>query len=125
MKNRSYIHGHKSHPHYLSDAKLLSLQKGVNFSTDEDELVRIIKHLSSPTKLKIYILLHKVEEITVADFAHILNITQSAISHALSDLKNLGLVESRRCGQLICYSLKKSKKSKINSYVFFDRFRNK
>lgn len=124
MNNRSYINGHESHPHYLSDAKLLSLQKGVNFSTDEEELVRIIKHLSDPTKLKIYILLHKVEEIPVTDFAHILNITQSAISHALSDLKNLGLVESHRCGQLICYSLKKSKKQN-NFYVFFNRFRNK
>lgn len=109
MFNRSYINAHKRHPHYLSDVKLLSLQKGIRLSADEEELVRIIKHLSDSTKLKIFILLHKVEEIPVTDIAHILNTSQSTISHALSDLKNLGLVESHRCGQLICYALTKSK----------------
>lgn len=107
MLNRSYTQGHEGHPHYLSDSKLLLLQKDVSFSTEEDELVRIMRNLSDPTKLKIYLLLHKVEEIAVTDLAHILNVSQSAISHDLSDLKNLDLVESHRCGQLICYSLKK------------------
>lgn len=123
MLNRSYIKIHEGHPHYLSDAKLLSLQKDVSFSTEEDELVRIIRNLSDPTKLKIYLLLHKVEEIAVTDLTHILNVSQSAISHALSDLKNLGLVECHRCGQLMCYSLMNSKKR--NRFLsFFGKFQN-
>lgn len=121
MFNHSYIKRHKDHPHYITDSKLLSLQKNISFSTDEDELVRIIRNLSDPTKLKIYLLLHKVEEISVTDLTQILNLSQSAVSHALSDLKNIGLIESHRCGQLICYSLKKLKKQ--NKFLhFFDRF---
>lgn len=105
MFNRSYIHGHIKHPHYITDAKVLSLQRNVNLSKTEEQLIRVIRNLSDPTKLKIYLLLHKVKEISVTDLTLILGLTQSAVSHALSDLKNLGLVKARRCGQLICYSL--------------------
>lgn len=120
MLNRSYILGHKNHSHYLSEAKFLSLQKGAIFSNEEDEQIRIIKNLSDPTKLKIYLLLHKVEEISVTDLSLILNISQSAISHALSDFKNLGLVKLKRCGQLICYSLASPKNI---FYEFIKKFK--
>lgn len=121
MFNRSYINGHERHPHYLTNSKLVSLQKRVSLSSEEEGLLRIIKNLSDPTKLKIYLLLHRVEEIPVTDFTWILNISQSAVSHALSDLKNLGLVESHRCGQLICYSLTKDKRQ--NKFlIFFEKF---
>lgn len=112
---------HRDHPHYLTDSRVLSLQKTVNFSLEEEKLVRIIRNLSDPTKLKIYLLLHRVEEISVTDLTLVLGLTQSAVSHALSDLKNLGLVESHRCGQLICYSLANTKKK--NKFLsFFNRF---
>lgn len=120
MLNRSYIKGHEGHPHYVTDSKISSLQKTVSFSVEEEELVRIIRNLSDPTKLKIYLLLHKVEEISVTDLTQILGLSQSAISHALSDLKNLGLVECRRCGQLICYFLSNGKK-KAKFLNFFDK----
>ncbi|MBI2593970.1 winged helix-turn-helix transcriptional regulator [Candidatus Daviesbacteria bacterium] len=122
MLNRSYIKGHEGHPHYITDSKVASLQKNVSFSGDEEELLRIVKNLSDPTKLKIYLLLHKVEEIPVTDITQILNISQSAISHALSDLRNLGLIEAHRCGQLICYSLSNGKK-KSKFLSFFERFK--
>lgn len=121
MFNRSYINGHEGHPHYLSDSKLISLQRKTSFSAEEETLVRIIRNLSDPTKLKIYLLLHKVEEISVTDLTQILDMSQSAVSHALSDLKNLGLVECHRCGQLICYSLINGKKK--NKFLsFFEKF---
>lgn len=122
MFNRSYIQEHKGHPHYFTNSKVLSLQKSANLSKQEEQLLRIIRNLSDPTKLKIYLLLHKVAEISVTDLTLTLGLTQSAISHALSDLKNLGLVEAHRCGQLICYSLtKQSKKSKFLN--FFEKFK--
>lgn len=131
MLNRSYIKGHEGHPHYLTDSKVASLQKNVKLSGDEEQLLKIIKNLSDPTKLKIYLILHKVEEIPVTDLVQVLGLTQSAISHALADLKNLGLVESHRCGMLICYSLSNGKKQKeksspyyINKFLsFFNRFK--
>lgn len=111
MFNRSYIELHKGHPHYISDSKMLSLQRMANFSDKEEEFIRVMRNLSDPTKLKIYFLLNKVKEISVNDIAQILNLNQSAISHALSDLKNLGIIDAKRCGQFICYFLKKSKDS--------------
>lgn len=122
MLNRSYIYSHRNHPHYIADSKLLSLQKRFVFSDTENELLHIVRNLSDPTKLKIYLLLHKIEEISVTDLTIVLELSQSAVSHALSDLKNLGLVESHRCGQLICYSL--TKQSRKNKFIsFLDKFR--
>lgn len=122
MFNRSYILEHKGHPHYLTDSKILSLQTKTYFSKEEDELVRVIRNLSDPTKLKIYLLLHKVEEISVTDLTQILGLTQSAVSHALSHLKNLGLIECHRCGQLICYFLINGKRK--NKFLKFFNFLN-
>ncbi len=122
MLNRSYIDGHKGHPHYIPDSKILSLQTRIKLSSEAEELLRITRNLSDPTKLKIYLLLTKVKAIPVTDITQVLGLSQSAVSHALSDLKNLGLVESYRCGQLICYSLSKGKeKNKFLS--FFEGFK--
>ncbi|MBI2596012.1 winged helix-turn-helix transcriptional regulator [Candidatus Daviesbacteria bacterium] len=122
MLNRSYIQLHKGHPHYLTDTRVLSLQKRLQLSVEEEELLRIIRNLSDPTKLKIYLLLTKVKAIPVTDITQVLGLSQSAVSHALSDLKNLGLVESYRCGQLICYSLSNGKK-KHKLLSFLERFK--
>lgn len=121
MLNRSYIQQHKGHPHYLTDSKVLSLQKVTKLSVEEEELLRIVRNLSDPTKLKIYLLLTKVKAMPVTDITQILGLSQSAVSHSLTDLKNLGLVGSYRCGQLICYSLNKAwRKNKLLS--FLERF---
>ena len=119
MINRSYINIHQRHPHYVTDSKILTLQKKFNFCYADEKLLHIVRNLSDPTKLKIYLLLHRVEEISVTDLTVILEVSQSAASHALSDLKNLGLVESHRCGQLICYSLRKTKNNKFLSFFNF------
>lgn len=108
MFNRSYINRHKGHPEYLTDKQIQSLMRKVTLSNEDTKLILIIKHLSDPTKFKIYLLLDNVQEIPVTDITNILGLSQSSVSHALSDLKNLGLVESHRCGQLICYSLIKN-----------------
>lgn len=118
MFNRSYIQQHKGHPHYLTNSKILSLQTKTYLSKEKEELVRIIRNLSDPTKLKIYLLLTKVKAMPVTDITQILGLSQSAVSHALSDLKNLGLVKNYRCGQLICYSLNRTwRKNKLLSFL--------
>lgn len=112
MFNRSYIEGHVGHSHCLTRAQIAALAKRIDFSFEEEMLLRIARHLSDPTKLKIYLLLDKVEEISVTDIGYILRLSQSTVSHALSDLKAAGIIESHRCGKLICYSLKKPKEEK-------------
>jgi len=113
--------GHKGHPHYITDSAIASLKKNIAFTSEEEEIVRTIRTLSDPTKLKIFLILHKVDEVVVKDLATILNLSQSAISHALSDLKNLRLVKCQRCGQLTCYSL--TDNTKKDKFVeFFKKF---
>ena len=121
MFNRSYIFGHEDHPHYLSNRKINELKQTLTFSGQDEEMVRVIKNLSDPTKFRIYQLLHWVDEIAVTDVALILDLSQSTVSHALADLKNLGLVTSQRCGQLICYSLPENQSTNILQ-EFINRF---
>lgn len=121
MFNRSYIYSHKDHPHYINDSRILRLKKTTALS-DNDVLTNIIRNLSDPTKMQIYLLLEKVEEISVKDIAFVLGLSHSAVSHALSDLKTIGIVKCRRCGKLICYSLNKSKK-KNKILEFLSKFK--
>lgn len=62
------------------------------------------KALSDPTRVKILYLLTQ-EECSVGHIAELLNMTQSAVSHQLSFLKQLRLVKSRRAGQSFIYSI--------------------
>lgn len=119
MFDRSYVLAHKGHPHYISNSRILYLATKADSEISEKNL-EVLKNLSDPTKLKIYLLLARVEEIPVTDIKHILGLSQSAVSHALSDLRKIGLVEAHRCGQLICYSLKNNYKKGVLS--FFEKF---
>lgn len=111
MVKRSYISDHQGHPHYFSDEKILEFRQQTQ-SLNLDDLTLILKQLSDPTKLKIYSLLSQVEEIPVTDICHVLDMNQSTVSHALSDLKLIGLVDCKQCGQLRCYYLLKQTKAR-------------
>lgn len=107
MFNRSYVQDHQGHPHYFSDQQIQALthQFGGEHNT---HLLQILKNLSDPTKFAIYQLLGSVAEMAVTDIALVLGLSNSAVSHALSDLKKLEIVECRPCGQLRCYALTQS-----------------
>ncbi|MGE7918919.1 ArsR/SmtB family transcription factor [Viridibacillus sp. NPDC093762] len=68
-----------------------------------DGVARTFKALADPTRVKILYLLSQ-EECSVGHIADVLNMTQSAVSHQLSFLKNLRLVKSRRQGKSLFYS---------------------
>lgn len=119
MFDRSYVLAHKGHPHFMPDSRVFHLTKYLRSQINKVNL-EIVKNLSDPTKLRIYLLLSKVEEIPVSDIKHILGLSQSAVSHALSDLRKIGLVKTNRCGQLICYSLKNNYRKGVLS--FFEKF---
>ncbi len=67
-------------------------------------MVDLFKVLSDPTRIKILYAISK-HEICVNDIALILNMTQSAVSHQLKNLKQAALIKSRREGQTIYYRL--------------------
>jgi ArsR family transcriptional regulator, zinc-responsive transcriptional repressor len=68
-----------------------------------DEASRIFKALSDPTRIKILYLLSQ-EECSVSHMVEVLEMTQSAVSHQLSLLRNLRLVKYRREGNTFYYT---------------------
>ena len=67
-------------------------------------MAQIYKVLGDPTRLKILLAL-RGDEMCVCDLAAFLCLTESAVSHQLRRLKDLGLVKNRRDGQILYYSL--------------------
>ena len=68
------------------------------------EVSKIFKMISDPTRLSILFLLQK-EELSVGVIAQSLSMEQSAISHQLKTLKTSRLVKSKRVGKNMIYSL--------------------
>lgn len=74
---------------------------------DEDklyDLAELFKIFGDSTRIRILFVLFE-EEVCVCDLAEVLHMTQSAISHQLKILKQSKLVQSRREGKSVFYSL--------------------
>ncbi|MED4400817.1 metalloregulator ArsR/SmtB family transcription factor [Metabacillus fastidiosus] len=71
--------------------------------TTVNEASKIFKALGDPTRIKILYLLSE-EECSVNHIAEVLDLSQSAISHQLSLLRNLRLVKYRREGNTLFYT---------------------
>jgi ArsR family transcriptional regulator len=67
-------------------------------------LAGIFRALSDPTRVRMVSLLSGAE-LCVGDLAHALEMSQSAVSHQLRLLHDLGLVRRRRAGRQIFYAL--------------------
>jgi ArsR family transcriptional regulator len=84
------------------------LLKIVNETMPEEtelyDLAELFKVFGDSTRIRILFVLFEAE-VCVCDLAHVLNMTQSAISHQLKILKQSRLVKSRREGKSIFYSL--------------------
>ena len=65
---------------------------------------QLFKALADPTRREIIRLLGK-GEMTAGDLAERFDMTKPTVSHHFSVLKEAGLIDSRREGQRICYSL--------------------
>lgn len=65
----------------------------------------IFKALGDPTRIQILRMLAQNGEMCVCKIMEELSMTQPAVSHHLSKLKNAGLVHNRKQGQWIHYSL--------------------
>ena len=84
------------------------LLKIVNETMPEEtelyDLAELFKVFGDSTRIRILFVLFEAE-VCVCDLAKVLNMTQSAISHQLRILKQNKLVNSRREGKSIFYSL--------------------
>ena len=84
------------------------LLKIVNDTMPEEtelyDLAELFKVFGDSTRIRILFVLFEAE-VCVCDLAKVLNMTQSAISHQLRMLKANKLVNSRREGKSVFYSL--------------------
>ena len=84
------------------------LLKIVNDTMPEEtelyDLAELFKVFGDSTRIRILFVLFEAE-VCVCDLAKVLNMTQSAISHQLRILKANKLVNSRREGKSVFYSL--------------------
>lgn len=68
------------------------------------DIADFYKALSDSTRIKIINALDK-NELCVCDISALLNMTKSAVSHQLQNLKDMRLIKSRRDGKQVFYSL--------------------
>lgn len=86
------------------DLIIQEIKNNILNESDLYSMVDLFKVLSDPTRIKILYAISK-HDICVNDIATILNMTQSAVSHQLKNLKQASLIKSRREGQTIYYRL--------------------
>jgi ArsR family transcriptional regulator len=80
------------------------------------ETAKIFKLFSDESRLRIVMLLSQ-RELCVCQLMGVLGVSQPLVSRNLSLLKNAGLLDERRDGKLIYYSLKKQLASVQNDFV--------
>ena len=83
---------------------------------DYDEMARILKALSHPTRLHLLDLIRENRP-CVRTMEEALGLTQSNISQHLSLLRNTGIVESRREGNQSCYRIKNLEVEKLLNII--------
>jgi arsenate reductase len=82
-------------------------------------MIKAFKALSEPTRLRIIFLLMK-RDLCVCELTFVLNMSQSRVSHQLRLLKDADLVEDKRKGRWIIYTIPQSVKENLEP--FFRRF---
>lgn len=70
----------------------------------EQDVAQLFKAFSNPTRIKIIFVL-KNKPLTVSQICHALNMSQSAISHQLRELKMARLVTFKKQGRETLYQL--------------------
>ena len=71
------------------------------------ELAETLRALGDPTRLQIVCALAAdgVDELCVCDIATLVSVSESAVSHSLRTLRQLGLVKYRKAGKIAYYTL--------------------
>ena len=77
-----------------------------NMPSEENliSVTELFKVLGDPTRTKILSVLYN-DELCVCDISKILNMTKSAISHQLKNLREMNLIKPRKVGKEVWYSL--------------------
>lgn len=88
-------------PHYLARPN----PNHMNPDKQLDQVARLLKALSHPSRIRIVQLLHQNGAMNVSAVVRALNLEQSMVSHLLIKMADKGMLVSRRQGKEIHYSL--------------------
>lgn len=80
------------------------VEQGLPPENEMAEMAELFKVFGDSTRIKILCILWRCE-LCVCDMAHLLRLTQPAVSYQLKVLKQAKLVKNRREGKTIYYSL--------------------
>lgn len=89
---------------FIDEKKVKAVRKRLPNDSLINELSESFKNLSDFTRLKILLALAE-DELCVCDIAALTEVSVSAISHQLRLLKNNRLVNHRKKGKMVYYSL--------------------
>ncbi|PSP86259.1 transcriptional regulator [Halobacteriales archaeon QS_1_68_17] len=64
-----------------------------------DEDVRVLSVLGDGTRYRLVRLLAAADELCVCELAPLVDVSESAVSHALADLADAGLIDRRKAGK--------------------------
>lgn len=67
---------------------------------------KVLKALAHPARLKLVDLLAEYDEVCVCELTEAIGMDMSTVSRHLTQLKNAGIVESDKRGQMVFYSLR-------------------
>ena len=67
---------------------------------------KILKALAHPSRLKLIDKLAEQDEVCVCDLTEVIGSDMSTVSRHLAQLKNAGIVESEKRGQMVFYRLR-------------------
>jgi DNA-binding transcriptional ArsR family regulator len=89
----------------IDPEKVARVQEEVLPAQTVDRLSRLFSALSDPTRIKILHALTVTEELCVCDLAALAELSVSAVSHQLRLLRDRDLVNARRDGRMVYYSV--------------------
>lgn len=89
---------------YIDPQAVEACRKSMVSENDVDDMSRIFEMFGDSTRLKIMNALF-THELCVSDLASLLEMSTSAISHQLSNLKKTKLVTTRKIGKQVYYSM--------------------
>jgi ArsR family transcriptional regulator len=90
--------------HPIHDDIIEKVKSKMKEDKEIDDLSRFFKTIGDGTRLRILLALSE-SEMCGCDLAVLLDMTKSAISHQLRNLRKSNLVKSRREGKIVFYSL--------------------
>lgn len=85
--------------------RVLSVRKVLMPPDEIETLSDLFRLLGDPTRARLLYALLEAGELCVCDLAAAVDAEESAVSHALRQLREAGIVKNRRQGRIIYYSL--------------------